>query len=112
MNAIVRRTAYVVILWTIIVGSLQACSSTPARESTGEYIDDAAITAKVKAVLINDSLTQSAGIDAKTYKGLVQLSGFASEDEQRVRAAQLALKVPGVKTVRNDILLENQQAER
>src|SRR5258708_8778630 len=34
--------------------SLVACTETPKRESTGQYIDDAAITTKVKAALVKD----------------------------------------------------------
>jgi hypothetical protein len=110
MDTIVSNTAYVVLV-CIMMGTLRACASDPVRESPGESIADAAVTYRVKAALLSDPLTQSAGIYVRTYKDLVQLSGFAVEDEQRVRAAQLALKVPGVNAVHNDILLKEQQAE-
>ena len=42
----------------------------------------------------------------ETYKGTVQLSGFAASSAAIERAGQLAGKVAGVKTVRNDIRLK------
>ena len=35
------------------------CSATPTRQSTGEYIDDAAITAKVKGSLVKDPVDKA-----------------------------------------------------
>ncbi|MDB6168677.1 MAG: putative phospholipid-binding domain protein, partial [Verrucomicrobia bacterium] len=53
-----------------------ACSSTATRESTGEYVDDSAITAKVKAALIHDETVKAGQVNVETFKGVVQLSGF------------------------------------
>ena len=78
----------------------------PAKESTGEYIDDAAITTKVKAAFINDKEVKATEVKVETYKGTVQLSGFASNSKAIERAVQLASNVPGVKSVRNDIRLK------
>ncbi|MBP2678101.1 MAG: transport-associated protein, partial [Deltaproteobacteria bacterium] len=38
-------------LVTVFVG----CASTPKKEGTGEYIDDSAITTKVKSAILGDS---------------------------------------------------------
>ena len=48
------------------------------QESAGEYINDSAITTRVKAAILNDASLKSAEIDAETDKGRVQLSGFVS----------------------------------
>lgn len=78
----------------------------PTKESAGEYIDDAAITAKVKAAFIKDKEVKATEVKVETYKGTVQLSGYAGSSAAIERAAQLAGKVPGVKMVRNDIRLK------
>ena len=83
-----------------------AAGSPPARESAGEYVDDTAITAKVKAAFLKDKEVKATEVKVETYKGTVQLSGFASSSAAIERATQLANNVQGVKAVRNDIRLK------
>ena len=78
----------------------------PAKESTGEYIDDAAITTKVKAAFVKDKEVKASEVKVETYKGTVQLSGFATSSAAIEQAGHLAKNVPGVKSVRNDIRLK------
>lgn len=87
---------------------ISACGGSPTKESTGEYIDDTAITTKVMAAFVNDKEVKATEIKVDTFKGNVQLSGFASNSAEIERAAQLAGQVPGVKSVRNDIRLKPQ----
>jgi osmotically-inducible protein OsmY len=79
------------------------CSSTPTRESTGEYLDDAAITTKVKAAIFNEPSLKSTEINVETFKGDVQLSGFVAQPADAQRAAEVARGVKGVTSVKNDI---------
>ena len=79
------------------------CASTPTHESAGEYIDDAAITTKVKAVIFNEPTLKATEINVETYKGDVQLSGFVAQPQDAQRAADLARGVKGVASVKNDI---------
>lgn len=81
------------------------CASTATNESTGEYIDDAAITTKVKTVLIRDDNVRSRDVNVETFKGVVQLSGFVGTEPQRTRAGVLAAGVKGVQSVTNNIQL-------
>lgn len=83
-----------------------ACSSTPTQKSTGEVIDDSWITTKVKAAFVEDKTVSALGIQVETFKGTVQLSGFANSLDERSRAAELARSVKGVKEVKNDIRLK------
>lgn len=83
-----------------------ATGNPPAKESAGEYIDDTAITAKVKAAFVKDKEVKATEVKVETFKGTVQLSGFASSSAAIERATQLANNVPGVKAVRNDIRLK------
>jgi len=85
---------------------LVGCASTAKNEGTGEYIDDSVITAKVKAAVLNDGALKSSEINVETYKGVVQLSGFVSSESDISKAVDLARKVNGVKSVKNDMHLK------
>lgn len=80
-----------------------ACAGTATETSTGEYIDDAAITAKVKTDLLQSDDTSGLAITVETFKGTVQLSGFADSEHEKRRAEEIASKVNGVERVDNKI---------
>ena len=83
--------------------TMVGCASGPNKESTGEYIDDAGITTKVKAAFAADPTVKATEINVETYKGTVQLSGFVAQPQDAQRAAELARGVKGVTSVKNDI---------
>ena len=84
------------------------CASTSTRESTGEYVDDSAITSKVKAQLGADKILSVFQIGVETYKGVVQLSGFVNSREAANHAAAIARKVKGVREVKNSLIVKPQ----
>ncbi|MEW7850322.1 BON domain-containing protein [Massilia aurea] len=79
------------------------CSSTNKQASTGEYVDDAVITTKVKAALINDPNVKAREVNVETFKGDVQLSGFVADPRDAQRAVEITRGVKGVTSVKNDI---------
>lgn len=79
------------------------CASTSTQESTGEYLDNSVITAKVKTALFQEPSLKSAEINVETFKGTVQLSGFVSSREDIDKAVAVAGAVEGVKSVKNDM---------
>lgn len=82
----------------------------PAKKKTaGTYIDDATITAKVKAAVLEDASLKSAEINVETSKGRVQLSGFVNSRADINRAVKVAKGVKGVKSVKNDMILKGSQ---
>jgi osmotically-inducible protein OsmY len=86
--------------------SVVGCASGPQKEGTGEYIDDTAITTKVKAAIFNEPTLKSAEINVETFKGVVQLSGFVKERADIDKAVVVARGVSGVKSVKNDMRLK------
>jgi len=76
-----------------------------SRRSTGEAIDDATITTKVKSAFVNDDKVSALDVKVKTNHGIVQLSGFADSQETIRRAEKIAKSVGGVKEVKNDLRL-------
>jgi len=81
------------------------CASTTTQESTGEYIDDATLTTKVKAAIFNEPSLKVAQINVETFKAVVQLSGFVSSSADIAKAGSVARAVGGVASVKNDIRL-------
>ncbi|HWA86850.1 MAG TPA: BON domain-containing protein [Opitutus sp.] len=82
------------------------CAATSTRESTGEYVDDATITTKVKAQLVHDKTVSALDVKVQTFKGVVQLSGFVDTPDQKGRAESDAAGVAGVRSVENNITVK------
>jgi hyperosmotically inducible protein len=83
------------------------CSSTKTSESTGQYIDNSAITLKVKTKLLADDQVKSLPISVESYKGKVELSGFVNNEKQRTRAVAVAKSVPGVVSVKDGLVVKS-----
>ena len=92
--------------FAIVLAALMGCASTATQEGTGEYVDDAVITTKVKAEIFNEPSLKSAEINVETFKGMVQLSGFVNSQDDINRAVRVARSVKGVVSVRNDMRLK------
>ncbi len=86
--------------------ALVGCAA-DTKERTGEYMDDAGITTRVKAKLFDDPQTSGFSITVTTYKGTVQLSGFVNGEKEKSRAEELAKTVPSVKSVKNDLIVKS-----
>ena len=101
-----QRRRFSTFILMLGLASFLGCASTAKTEGTGEYIDDSAITAKVKAAVLNEPTLKSAEINVETFKGVVQLSGFVSSQASINKAVEVARGVSGVKSVKNDIRLK------
>lgn len=66
-------------------------------------MDDAALTAKVKASIAEEDKVRATSVNVNTYRSTVQLSGFVDNEEARRRAENAARDVEGVRTVQNDL---------
>lgn len=95
--------AFVILLLTAFV----AQAEDPTKRSTGKYIDDKVVSAKVKTALLQDPEVKALQVKVETYNGVVQLSGFVDKPEQIHRAAEVAKGVEGVKSVKNDLALRS-----
>jgi hyperosmotically inducible periplasmic protein len=86
---------------------LPACSVMRDQQSVGTYVDDSALTTRVKAKFAEDPTVSALAISVETFKGLVQLSGFAKSGEEKAMAEKLARAVSGVTGVKNDIVVRS-----
>jgi osmotically-inducible protein OsmY len=98
MHEIDRRTT--LILLSALAFTLTA--GTGAAQSIGQYVDDALITAKLKAQMSNDFGANQ--INVETKNGVVRLSGVAESRLAAVHAEQLAWSIQGVRAVQNELL--------
>jgi osmotically-inducible protein OsmY len=89
-----------------LIAVFLGCASTPKREGTGEYVDDSAITTKVKAAIFNDPSLKVFQINVETFKGEVQLSGFVDSAQSAKKAGEVARGVGGVKSVKNNLIVK------
>ncbi len=77
------------------------------QESTGQYVDNSALTLKVKAKLMADDQIKSLPITVNSYKGIVQLSGFVDDNQQIKEAIKVAKSVEGVQQVKSCLLIKH-----
>jgi osmotically-inducible protein OsmY len=95
-----------VLLLAVVATLAAACAATPTHESTGGYIDDSTITAKVKTNLAQDSKVSATDVHVKTYKGVVDLSGFVNSKSEISEAGLVAGQVSGVTSVHNNLIVK------
>lgn len=94
------------ILMALAIFPIVSCAPTRSTESTGQYIDDSAITTKVKNAILQDPELKTLEIHVVTYKDTVQLSGFVGDSRMVAHAGSVARDVEGVKTVQNNLLVK------
>jgi len=90
----------------VLITSFMGCASTRTHEGTGEYVDDSAITTKVKAAIWTDPTLKVLQINVETFKGEVQLSGFVDSRQSATKAAELARSIKGVVSVKNNLIVK------
>jgi len=105
MKLLSRFTTF---FFALVLVTLAGCASSAKQEGTGEYLDDAVITTKVKAAIFNEPSVKSAEINVETFKGVVQLTGFVNSKADINKAIELARSVKGVTSVKNAMLLKGQ----
>jgi hyperosmotically inducible periplasmic protein len=93
--------ASAVAVFALITAS--GCAVTRGQETVGAYVDDASITTSVKARFVDNKEVDASSIKVETLNGTVMLSGFAKNSNERATAEDIAMKVKGVKTVKNSI---------
>jgi osmotically-inducible protein OsmY len=101
-----NRTISVAAIVLASMLAITACAQTSTNESTGAYVDDSAITGKVKTAILSDPALKVMQIDVTTYKNVVQLSGFVDSPQMVERAGTVAKQVNGVTSVQNNLIVK------
>jgi hyperosmotically inducible periplasmic protein len=88
-----------------LFGPLQATAKDTTTDTPGQYVDDATITAKVKAAFADDRLVKGRDISVRTDHGVVDLTGTVNSKPESDRATHLATKVKAVSAVHNNLMI-------
>jgi osmotically-inducible protein OsmY len=99
-----RSMIFLVCFTLLTVFTVSAASE--KSETAGQYVDDSVITTRVKAAIFKEETLKTLQINVKTYKGVVQLSGFVDSAESISKAGEVAGRVENVVSVENDLLIK------
>ena len=97
------RTTIAATVAAVTMLAAGGCAVTRNQETVGAYVDDTAITTAVKARFVENNEVAASSISVETLNGTVMLSGFAKNTTEKNTAEVLAMKVNGVKVVKNEI---------
>jgi len=73
------------------------------NRSAGPALNDATITARIKAKLLADKIT---GTNVDTADGVVTITGAVASDEQKALAERHARETEGVRSVKNELVIK------
>lgn len=79
------------------------CNVIRGQSTPGQYVDDVAITAKVKTELLESHKVDGLDVNVDSTNGRVKLTGWGSSAAEIQTAGQLARSVEGVKSVDNQL---------
>jgi len=97
------KFAGIFILATAFVMPALSYATDTTTDTTGEYLDDATITAKVKASFAEDKWVKGRDISVRTDHGVVDLTGTIGNTNDSDRATELATNIKAVKAVHNNL---------
>jgi osmotically-inducible protein OsmY len=89
----------------LVLAVASGCAVQRGQETVGAYVDDTAITTSLKARFVENKDVDASSIKVETLNGTVMLSGFAKNANERMTAEDIAMKVNGVKSVKNSIVV-------
>src|SRR5271167_3149498 len=85
-----------------VLAAFSACNKAPAR-------NDAQVAADVQSRINHDSRVGGREIGVQSADGVVTLNGNVDSESARVSAASDAANVPGVRTVVNNLIVQQAQ---
>jgi osmotically-inducible protein OsmY len=79
------------------------CGVFRGQRSPSAYVDDSAVTARVKTALIKSPGVKASEIDVHTYRGVVTLDGVVDDEQMLQSAEKIARDTLGVSSVRSTL---------
>jgi osmotically-inducible protein OsmY len=104
------RIAFKVAALAVAAILASGCNVIRSNETSSDYADDAALTARVKAALSDDESIKGTELNVDVYKGRVTLSGIAEDANEAKRAEEIAKQTPGVQSVESAIRVADASA--
>lgn len=100
------RITLAAIVSAVALLTVSGCAVTRDQQTVGAYIDDTTITTQIKSRFFENKGVAGTSISVETLNGIVLLSGFAKSTTEKLTAESIARKVNGVKSVRNEIVVQ------
>lgn len=97
------KTKTVLAIGGIAILLFAGCASTGSYTQATRYPDSNALQANVKSALWQDPAVAPFNLGVDVSRSTAHLTGTVDTPEQKVRAGQVALAVPGITRVDNDI---------
>jgi hyperosmotically inducible protein len=99
------KFAGTLVLLATLLGPVVVYAADTSTDTTGQYLDDATITTKVKAAFAEDKWVKGRDISVRTDHGVVDLTGTVNSKDESDRATELATKVKSVRAVHNNLTI-------
>jgi hypothetical protein len=100
-----------VFVFAVLLAFAAAIPAVPAQDRTlGEKVDDATLTARVKAKLVAERPGNLVSVNVDTLEGVVRLQGTVPTAEDKLAAERIARQTEGVKSVTNELAVEGRAA--
>ena len=100
------KTIFTAAITAVALLTGAGCTVMRDQQSVGSYVDDTTITTRVKSAYATNKTVDASDIKIDTYKGVVQLSGFADSQQEVAEAIRIARSTPGVKSVKDEIAVK------
>lgn len=103
------KTVVLMVLGLSALGSLEVTAQqshslvSQSVHHVGHFLSDTAVTAKVKAAILDDKKIQVASLSVNTEQGKVTVSGFVSTMKDKNAVRLLVQKIPGVDNLDNQL---------
>ena len=97
------KTSITAAVAALVLITASGCAVTRGQSTVGAYVDDATITTQIKSRFVENDQVAASSIRVETLNGTVMLSGFAKNTSEKNTAESIAMKVNGVKMVKNEI---------
>jgi hyperosmotically inducible protein len=98
-----KMKRYVVVILCVVAVMLTVGCRSLTGKSAGETIDDATITTRVNAIIVEDPSASFLKIDVDTRQGNVMLNGEVPDRATEGRLIEKVRNVKGVKSVKSNL---------
>ena len=89
-----KRLIQAFVIAVAVAAGMTGCAVTGGQETTGQYVDDATITTRVKTRFAKDPTVSAMRINVETMKGVVQLSGNRRVKQSATRLRNSPVRCP------------------
>lgn len=101
-----KKIRAIAVAGVLIAVVASGCSVFRGQSTPAQYVDDVAITAKVKSDLLESHRVDGLDVNVDSANGRVRLSGWGSSAAEIQAAGSIARKVEGVKSVDNQLKIK------